>query len=67
MPPRRGVRGDRAFFDETGTGFGRVDSLGALLTDVVDRLERCLPAGGSGEAPVVCNGRADGVEQPGDA
>ncbi|MFE2558168.1 hypothetical protein ACFXGT_19510 [Streptomyces sp. NPDC059352] len=56
-----------ALIDEIGTGFGRSDSLGALLRDVADRLERGLPAGGSGEAPVVCNGRADGVEQPGDA
>lgn len=40
------------FFDETGTTFGRADSLGAYLTRLADGLESTAPAG-----PVVFAGR----------
>jgi cell wall assembly regulator SMI1 len=40
------------FFDETGTDFGRADSLGAYLAQVAEQLE-----GGKGESAVVFNGR----------
>lgn len=40
------------FFDETGTDFGRADSLGAYLAEVADQLE-----GGKGRSAVAFNGR----------
>ncbi|MEU6508973.1 SMI1/KNR4 family protein [Streptomyces sp. NPDC046942] len=66
------------FFDETGTGFGHADSLGAYLAGVADRLERGMNAGavsfngrliwGSALAPRPDWGSADdplpGLEEP---
>ncbi|WP_306326469.1 SMI1/KNR4 family protein [Streptomyces venezuelae] len=40
------------FFDETGTDFGRADSLGGYLAEVADELE-----GGGGNVAVTFNGR----------
>lgn len=45
------------FFDETGTDFGRADSLGDYLAEVADWLERSPASTGDGDSPVTFNGR----------
>ncbi|MFE9093288.1 SMI1/KNR4 family protein [Streptomyces sp. NPDC007264] len=57
------------FFDESGTSFGRAESLGACLADVAGRLEGGPAFQGRGVRPVTFNGRLiwadEGVARPG--